>query len=143
MEKIFCKRAGELDRRKLAKIVFTDKSKKEKLDMLTLKYIVPKIKEEAEKISQNKIAIIDAPLLFETGVDQFCDFTIGVLASKETCIKRICKRDEIEEKDAIERIDSQNKTDYFKVHCDYLINNEDENDLIQDIEEIFERKKFI
>ena len=84
----FYKIIGELDRRKLAKIVFLDEVKKARLDMLTLNYIVPKIREEAERVAKGKMAIIDAPLLFETRIDKFCDFTIGVIASNETCIKR-------------------------------------------------------
>lgn len=124
-------------------MVFLNKAKKEKLDMLTLSYIAPKIKEEAEKIAREKIAIIDAPLLFETGIDKFCDFTVGITAKRETCVKRICKRDSISEELAKARIDSQNKEEYFKIHCDYIINNDDESDLENDIEEIFERKKSI
>ena len=111
--------------------------------MLTLNYIVPKIREEAERIAKDKMAIIDAPLLFETGIDKFCDFTIGVIASNETCIKRVCKRDKISEEEAKLRLNSQNSTDYFKMQCNYIINNEEQSDLENDIEEIFERKKSI
>ena len=139
----FYKIIGELDRRKLAKSVFSDEVKKERLDMLTLNYIVPKIREEAERIAKDKMAIIDAPLLFETRIDKFCDFTIGVIASNENCIKRVCKRDKISEEEAKLRLNNQNSTDYFKIHCDYIINNEEQSDLENDIEEIFGRKKSI
>ena len=41
------------------------------------------------------------PLLFESGLDKICDITIGVIAKKETCIKRICSRDEVDEEKEI------------------------------------------
>ena len=42
----------EIDRRKLANIVFQDKKEKKKLDDLTLSYVVPKIKGKADEISE-------------------------------------------------------------------------------------------
>lgn len=141
-EEVIDKKTGELDRKKLAKLIFYDKEKKEMLDKLTLEFVVPKIKEEAKKVAKEKITLIDAPLLFETGLDKICDITIGVLANKEICIKRICKRDDVSRKTADIRINNQNKNTYFKMKCDYCINNEEDN-LEKQINEIFNRKKSI
>lgn len=112
------------------------------LDKLTLEYAVPKIKEEAKKVAKEKLTLIDAPLLFETGLDKVCDTTIGVIASKETCIKRICTRDGVSAEIAEARINNQNKDTYFKIKCNYCINNEEDN-LEKQINEIFDRKKSI
>lgn len=133
----------ELDRKKLARIIFYDKTKKELLDKLTFLYVVPKIKEEAKKRKNKGIVIIDVPLLFEMELDKFCDITIGIIAERETCIERICQRDKINEQDAISRINSQNEIKYFKENCDYCINNENENIIEKQINEIFSRRKFI
>lgn len=123
--------------------MFYDKTKKELLDRLTIEYVVPKIKEEAETISKEKDVIIDAPLLFETGLDKICDITIGVIADEETCVKRSCKRDGISEETAKARINSQNREGFFKINCDYCINNGIGENLEKQINEILSRKKFI
>lgn len=127
----------EIDRKKLASMVFNDRLKKEILDKLTIEVIAPKIKEEAINISKRKLCIIDAPLLFETGLDEFCDMTIGIVANEETCIKRICRRDNMEEKDAKLRLQAQKSLNFFKEKCDYIINNEDGDIVEKQINEIF------
>ena len=45
-----------------------------------------------------KIAVIDAPLLFESGADALCDITVGVIAPYTTRMKRVIKRDGIDKK---------------------------------------------
>ena len=133
---------GTLDRKKLAKYVFTDSSKKEKLDKLTKCYVVPRIKKYA-KVLETEVSVIDAALLFEMGLNDFCDITIGVISNKDTCIKRICKRDNIDESIAKSRIESQKQNDFFKSNCSYVINNEENENLEKDILDIFNRKKSI
>ena len=129
---------GELDRKKLASYVFEDSKKKEKLDRLTSCYVVPKIKKEAKAIGTEDV-VIDAALLFEFGLDKYCDVTIGVIASGNTCINRICKRDGTSKESAEFRIKSQNGNDFFKSNCNYIIINEDECDLEEEILSIFNR----
>lgn len=104
---------------------------------------MPEIKGEAKKNAKSKTVIIDVPLLFETRLDKICDITIGVIANEETCINRICKRDRITEETAKARINSQNKESFFKINCDYCINNEIGENLEKQINEIFNRKKFV
>lgn len=133
---------GELDRKKLANYIFKDGEKKEKLDKLTYCYVVPKIKKEAKNLDTENV-VIDAALLFEFGLEGFCDITIGVIASSDTCISRICKRDNIQKEDAKLRIKSQKQNDFFKSHCDYIIINEDGCNLEEEILAIFNRRKFI
>lgn len=130
---------GEIDRSKLAKLIFSNKNAKQKIDNLTLTYIVPQIKEAVRILSKSNISVvIDAPLLFEMELDKICDFTIGIIADEEICIKRISQRDLIDEKDAKARIQSQKSCEYFKINCDYVINNETNEEYIYDMaKEIF------
>lgn len=106
---------------------------------MTLDYVIPRIKKEAEEISKTKIAVIDAALLFEMNVDKFCDITIGVLSSENTCVRRVCKRDNISEEIARARIKNQSDTNYFKINCNYCINNEEEKSLVDKINKIFNK----
>ncbi len=76
------------------------------------------------------------PLLFESGLDKICDITIGVIAKKETCIKRIIKRDKISEELANARIEAQKQETFLKTHANYCIINDGEK-LEYQIQEIF------
>lgn len=138
MEKKFCKKIGEIDREKFSKLIFSNKTEKDKIDDLTLKFIVPKIKEEVENLKKTNISVvIDAPLLFEMELDKICDITIGIIADEKTCIKRISRRDLIDEEYAKLRINSQKTCKYFKKNCDYVIINEgSEDDIYDSAEEI-------
>lgn len=142
-QKLLAKRfqiqTGELNRSKLSEKIFQDREAKQKLDNLTKKYVVEKIKQEIKQEKEQDI-IIDAPLLFETELDKNCDIIIGVLAKEETKIERICERDGITREQAKRRLQSQKTEDYFKINCTYCITNEKIQILEKEINEILEGK---
>lgn len=115
-----------LDRKKLADIVFSNKTEKEKLDSLTFEYVVRRIKEEIKKAqikSDIKYIVLDVPLLFESKINEVCSYTIGVTAPKIEKIKRICKRDKLSEEKALQRLNSQPDDEFFIQKCDFIIEN--------------------
>lgn len=120
--------------------MFFDRKEKCKLDKITYKYVVQKIKRDIELNKNYEKIIIDAALLFESGLNDICDIIIGVIAKKEKCVERIIKRDNIDEKTAIARIDSQNKEMFFKINCDYCIFNEEGANIEKQIKDIFENR---
>lgn len=113
---------GNLDRKKIAEIIFQDESKKEKLNQLTYKYVVEKIKEQINRTKEEYI-IIDAPLLIESKLNEICDTIIAVTSSKEEQIKRISKRDNVEEKHAELRLNAQKDNKFYKLYADYIVEN--------------------
>ena len=113
---------GSLNRKKLAEIVFQDKIEKEKLDNLTYKYVVEEIKNQVNEAKEEYI-IIDAPLLIEGKLNEICDITIAVISNKNEQIKRICKRDNIEEENARIRLKSQKDNEFYKKNADYIVEN--------------------
>ena len=129
---------NELDRKKLADIVFLNRAEKEKLDGLTFEYVVEEIKKELEA-NQNldyQYIILDVPLLFESKLDKLCDYTIGVIAPKTEKIKRICKRDKLSKDKALQRLNSQPNDEFFTKNCDTVINNENKEETIKMVNEI-------
>ena len=129
---------NELDRKKLADIVFLNRTEKEKLDGLTFEYVVEEIKKELEA-NQNldyQYIILDVPLLFESKLDKLCDYTIGVIAPKTEKIKRICKRDKLSKEKALQRLNSQPNDEFFTKNYDTLINNENKEETIKMVNEI-------
>ncbi|MBU2529495.1 MAG: dephospho-CoA kinase [Elusimicrobia bacterium] len=82
---------GSLDKYRLSEVIFTDKTKRKWLEGL----LHPLIIENTIFLIENcieKIAVIDAPLLFETGFDKYCDITVSVCSDKKSQKKRLRKR---------------------------------------------------
>lgn len=128
---------GELIRRKLGEIVFSDKEKLEMLNKITHKYLI----EETKKfISENegRDIVIDAAVLFEAGADNLCTKTLCILSSEENRINRIIKRDLISEENAKNRIQSQNPDEFYLSRCDDAVyNNSDIKTLYDNLERIY------
>ena len=117
---------GELDRKKLGAIVFADSKKRKRLNKITLHYIVQAIKEQ---LCGKKNAVIDAPLLFESGLNLLCDETIFVSCPKQIRIKRIMERDGIGEAYAKARISSQKSDEELRALCDREVINDGQTNL--------------
>ena len=114
---------GELKRRKLAEIIYSNPTKREELNKCTFKYITKEIKKELNKVEEGTVAVIDAPLLFESELNRMCDKVIGVIAKREIQIDRIVARDDIDYEQAEKRLLAQQTNEFYKEHCDDIIEN--------------------
>ncbi len=116
---------GELDRKKLGTIVFSDKDRLRELDALCYPYIIKRIREKINELSEkgSELILLDAPTLFEAGADELCDLVISVTADEETREKRIVARDGITPEEAKKRFASQYSQHFFETHSDYVIRN--------------------
>lgn len=136
---------GTLNRKALAAIVFTDKAKLEMLDTIMYPYITQEILSQIRSHSENgnKLILLDAPTLFESRADDFCEIIISVLADSEVREKRIISRDSLTIKQARERMNSQLDEEFFVEHSDYIIKNNDTIDSVYGIsKELSDKIKF-
>lgn len=118
------KEDGEFDREKLGEIVFSNTAKRKKLEALLHPLIIYEMKEEAhEYLESGQIVVFMAPLLYETGLNRFCDQVWVISASKEAQIKRLEKRNNLDQDDALKRIDSQLSIEEKKKKADVVIEN--------------------
>lgn len=117
--------SGELDRKALAKLVFSDKSKLELLNSICYPYITCEVLKLIREysVAGNKLILLDAPTLFESRADDFCDLIISVIANRDSRLERIRRRDGISEEDAIERMQAQLDESFFLNNSDFIINN--------------------
>ena len=125
---------GSLDRKALSGLVFGEKNQDKLLllNKITHKYVVEKILNDIEhNKSEGANCIIDAPLLIEAELQQYCDFTITVLANEKTRAERIVARDNISHEKAIARISSQKSDDYYLSNTDYYITNDGDISLLE------------
>ena len=116
---------GEIDRKKLADLIYNDDKKREMLNNSTFYYVVKEIKLRAKE-ANNVDIIIDAPLLFESKLDDICNSTIGVIAKESVQIERIIKRDSISKEQACKRIKAQQTNDFYMSKCTEIIENNNE-----------------
>ncbi len=86
--------------------------------------------------------MIDAPLLFESKLDQICDFVIGIMAKEEEKIERICKRDGISKEMAKKRLNIQMNEEELKKRADYvIINDGNMENLEKELEKVWKERK--
>ena len=114
---------GVVLRKRLGKLIFSNKKEKEKLE----KFIHPLIKEEiineAERIQKKeKIYFIDIPLFFEN-MKYDISKCLVVYTNKQLQIVRLMNRDKIDEKEALLKISNQIDIEVKKQKADYLIDN--------------------
>ena len=116
---------GELDRKVMASIAFSDHRKLEMLNTIMYPYIVGEILRMIHRFSQqnHKLILLDAPTLFESRADDFCDLIISVVAKPELRMQRIMERDHISEKAAQQRMEMQLTEDFFRLHSDTVLEN--------------------
>jgi len=134
---------GNLLKRKLANIVFADGAahKLRMLNQITHKYILAetlRILGEYKKMGK-KTAIIDAPVLFESGFDYYCDIKLCVTAPEDILVERICRRDGIAEFEARMRLDKQMSVSRLRELCDAEILNDGKADVIAQIKDMIEK----
>ena len=112
---------GTLNRRHLGEIVFADEEKLALLSSITHKYILDEMK-RIISLTKGDI-ILDAPLLFEAGIDTICDVCIYVTADEGEMQRRIMERDGIDHSVAEARLSRQSKQSAYISKCDYVIEN--------------------
>ena len=117
--------SGELDRKKLGKLVFSNKDLLKALTDITGPLIRTEILREIEaaKKAQVKLVVLDIPLLFETGYQTLCDKVMVVTIPSKLQLERVMKRDNLSAAEARKRIANQLPASKRNELADVLIDN--------------------
>lgn len=111
---------GAINRKKLASRAFSS----EENTALLNETILPFIRDRIEKLIEGKpCVLLDAPTLFESGVDKQCSVTVAVIADEKLRKNRIISRDNLSVSDANTRLSAAKSDAFFKERCDYIIEN--------------------
>lgn len=131
---------GSLKRKEIAIIIYNDFQKRDALNKLTFKYVAEDICSQVLELkkSDTQYVVIDVPLLYEAKMENICDKVIAVVAEDKEKILRICRRDNISEELARQRLDIQNNNEFFINKADFVIHNNgmSMDDLKKSLEEI-------
>jgi len=122
-----------IDRGKLAEIVFNDKDKKRQLENILHPRVIDQEMKLAEQIFREHpkaVVVVEAALLIESGNDQRMDKVIVVACDEEQSIQRAMTRASLSRDEVIARIQNQMpQTEKIK-KADYVLrNNNDQEDL--------------
>jgi len=130
---------GSVDRKKLAQRAFSSKESTEKLNAILLPPIADEIRRRALSLKKDgaRAVILDAPLLFEAGLEGLCDLTVAVLAEREMRLARIIERDGLSKDSAESRMAAQHDDSFYSSRADRVIRNGgNEQELLSSLESI-------
>ena len=117
----------KVDRKKMATILFSDEELREKMNAITSKYVGGEIKKRIQTVRKknvDELLVIDAPLLFECGLENVCDYIIAVVCKEDTLkIQRICHRDRLRTNQAKSRLEAQHDDEYYTSRANYIVDN--------------------
>ena len=111
---------GQLQRKKLGAIVFSDE--KALRDLNTITHTAVKA-EVLRQMQGHDLVAIDAIALFEGGLATLCHTTVAVTAAVEDRVQRLMARDGISEEYARKRIEAQPSNAHFSAICDHTLEN--------------------
>ncbi|MFA6457579.1 MAG: dephospho-CoA kinase [Bacteroidota bacterium] len=123
--------SNRLDRKKLAAIVFQDEQRLQTLNSL----IHPKVFEVYQQWKQQnfdgkKFALVEAALMFESGMFEMVDYVLAVVADEQVRIDRVAARDGATGEQVKARMQHQLSTEVMLELSDFQIqNNGTTNDL--------------
>ncbi len=117
---------GEIDRKKLGRIVFSDPDALLELNRITHGFIARRVQTMLEDFafSGGRLAALDAVELMSSGISSVCDHTVAVVSDRESRIRRIMERDGIGREDALRRIEAQKSDGYYIEKCSHVLIND-------------------
>ncbi len=102
--------SGNLNRRKIASLVFKEPEALRRLNAIVHPEVIQTVRDKIRELAQQDfrgILVIDAPLIYETGLNKIMDATVVVAASEEICVKRVVARSGLTEEEVRARLKNQ------------------------------------
>lgn len=129
---------GNLIRRAMASVVFAEERRRERLDALMFREIIGETERLIGMYRQQPESdlngiLLDAPLLFEAGLDDRCDEVLLLTADMDVRIERVCRRDGVTADEVKSRISNQMSDEEKIKRADAVVDNS------EGIEELFEK----
>ncbi len=130
--------SGEIDRGEVAKIVFARPRERRRLESLVHPWIETRRRALFEQAPPDARAlVIDAPLLFEAGLDEECDAVLFVDTDRDRRVARLTGSRGWNEAELTKREKSQFSLDDKRARADYfVINNGDLDELSEQVRRI-------
>ncbi|HTY59776.1 MAG TPA: dephospho-CoA kinase [Bacteroidota bacterium] len=126
---------GGLRRSELARIVFGHPSKLRSLNAIVHPLVFSTLNDALSRLPQDSArpyVIVEAALVFESGMDRRLEATVVVRAEEELRIERVLRRDGLSREEIVSRMRAQMPADELAERGDFVIdNNGEEKDLAE------------
>lgn len=118
--------SGDIDRKKLASMVFRDASALARLNQIMhpRMYRIVEAQLDELKLQGTSVVVLEAPLLFEAGWTKLTDEVWVTVAPEATVLRRLKERSRLTESDAMVRIGSQLSQEERAKRADVVINTD-------------------
>ncbi len=134
--------SGELDRKALGKLIFSEPVKRELLNSILHPLIKERTRQLLSEMPEQAIVVYNVPLLVEAAVDHAFDLVVTVEAPEEEQIRRLVRNRGLTEADARNRIAAQAKPVERAARADRILNsNQDINLLLRDADALWREIK--
>ena len=116
---------GEIDRRKLGAVVFSDPGQLEKLNQIMHPRMARMVADKIEELRDQggEVVVVEAALLFEAGWDSLVEEVWVTDSTEQVVIERLKQRNGMSEEEARKRISSQMGRTERLERSDYVIEN--------------------
>lgn len=122
----FASSPGVLNRKKLGELIFSDATARQKLNSILHPLILDEMQKEIDAYHANPTSVplfLDIPLLFEEGLEFFCDQIWLVYVDPSTQLQRLKVRDSLTEEQALKRIHAQMPMEEKRSKSNHIIDN--------------------
>jgi dephospho-CoA kinase len=116
--------SGQIDRKELAKLVFSDPQKLEILNGIIHPLVAKAFNTFCLKQQDKRYIVHEAAILYESGFDKYIDKIIVVTAPYEVCIERVMNRDRVNREEVLLRMKNQWDSNRKATLADYLVQND-------------------
>ena len=129
---------GSLDRAKLGNLIFSDERSREDLNAIVHPLVRARARELESAAPPDALVVHVIPLLVETGLDREFDRVIVVDAPAETQARRLMRRNNLGNQDAMARINAQATRRQRLSVADWVVDNSsDQASTVQQIDRIW------
>lgn len=120
------KEDGSLNRQELGRLIFGDEDKRKQLEGILhppIRKLMKERMEEHEKAAPDKLVVVDVPLLYESGLEEYFQEVLVVYVSPEAQLTRLMERNKLSREEAELRLQAQMPIEWKKEWADYVVDN--------------------
>lgn len=118
------KKNGVVDNQKLADIAFSNEENQAALNNIIHPFVIEEFEKERESMQNREgLLIIDAPLIFESGLDSHLDYTVLIYATYKLRISRAIRRGNLSRDQILRRMELQMPEEAKRELASFVIEN--------------------
>jgi len=135
------KNNATLDFGKLADIAFSNEENQTALNNIVHPYVIETFEKKREEIKdQDGLLVIDAPLIFESGLDSHLDHTVLIYSTYKIRIARAIRRGNLSREQILKRVELQMPEEEKRELASIVIeNNGSVDQLYQEVDNLFDK----